>query len=98
MLRPQPKIDDKDESENAELKLIITTAIDAVPKEDGWAALSGVGSYISKNSSLFDPRNYGYSKLGKLIKALSYLVLEKCPFKDDLSNTHACVRIKANKK
>lgn len=97
ILRPQPKVDDKDESNNLELKSIITNAIEAVSKEDGWASLSAVGAYISKNIPSFDPRNYGYPKLGKLVKTLSYLDIEDRPFKEDMSVVNIYVRIKIRK-
>ena len=89
----------RDESENAELKNIVLTAVDALSKEDGWALLSLVGGYISKNNPSFDPRNYGYSKLGKLIKSLIYLEIEERPYKEDSSNFNVYIRAKAlNKK
>lgn len=65
ILRPQVKKKKVSESENADLKPIIISAIDAVSRDDGWASLSGVGGYINKNVPSFDPRNYGYEKLGK---------------------------------
>lgn len=65
-----------DESRNIQLLAIIASAIDAVSKDDGWATLSAVGSHINKNNSSFDARNFGYSKLGKLVNALSYVEVE----------------------
>jgi uncharacterized LabA/DUF88 family protein len=92
-------VETRDESENAELKTIVLAAVDAVSKEDGWASLSLIGGYIVKNNPSFDPRNYGYSKLGKLIKSLSYLELEERPYKEDTSNFNIYIRTKApNKK
>ena len=63
----------KDESKNPDLKGIIIDAVNAVSKDDGWSALSAVGGYINKNTPSFDPRNYGYEKLGKLVETLDYL-------------------------
>jgi len=89
----------RDESENAELKTIVLAAVDALSKEDGWASLSLVGGYNVKNNPSFDPRNYGYPKLGKLIKSLSYLELEERPYKEDSLNFNIYIRAKAlNKK
>lgn len=98
ILRQQPETDDKDESNNVELKLIVVAAIEAVSKDDGWATLSGVGGYITKNNPSFDPRNYGYEKLGKLIKSLSYIDFEERPFRDDSTNMHIYIRVKSTKK
>ncbi len=77
ILRRQIEKDKMDESENADLKPIIISAIKAVSKDDGWAPLSAVGGYINKNVPSFDPRNYGYERLGKLVKSLKYLEIDK---------------------
>lgn len=47
----------------------LRTAISAVEDEDGWAPLGPVGSHIS-NQGAFDPRNYGFSKLSDLFRAI----------------------------
>lgn len=44
-------------------------AIDASKDDQGWAFLGAVGSLI-KNQEPFDPRNYGYKKLGDLVRAI----------------------------
>ncbi|UWR07049.1 NYN domain-containing protein [Ruegeria sp. B32] len=36
---------------------------------DGWAALSGVGSQLSKNYPDFDTRTYGFKRLSDLVRA-----------------------------
>lgn len=55
-----------------ESKLInlLRSAIDASSDDDGWAQLGTVGSNIAKQSPDFDARNYGYSKLKSLVKAM----------------------------
>lgn len=47
---------------------LLRTAVEQTSEDDGWALLSKVGAYISNNSS-FSPINYGYKKLGELMKA-----------------------------
>jgi hypothetical protein len=44
-------------------------ALEAASDDSGWAHLGAVGSNIAKQASEFDPRNYGFSKLGELVKA-----------------------------
>ncbi len=46
----------------------LRSAVQQTSGEDGWSPLSSVGNFISNNSS-FSPINYGYQKLGELIKA-----------------------------
>ena len=56
---------------------LFRSAIDAASNEDCWAHLGGVGSNIIKNAPDFDPRNYGYSKLGDLAIATGLFDVEK---------------------
>lgn len=44
--------------------------------EDGWSSLSLVGSHIANQAS-FDPRNFGYRKLGDLIEATGLFKFER---------------------
>jgi len=94
ILKEKRAIEDKDESNNKELKPIITKAINAVSKDDGWARLSNVGNYINKNNPSFDSRNYGYDKLGKLIRNLNYILIDERQFNDDSTNVHIYIRIR----
>lgn len=48
---------------------LLRTAVEQTSEDDGWAHLGRVGHYISNNSS-FAPINYGYKKLGDLIRAI----------------------------
>ena len=46
---------------------LLRTAVEQSAGEDGWSHLGRVGQYISNNTS-FSPINYGYKKLGDLIR------------------------------
>ena len=59
---PQPK-----------LKRILSTAITSTSKDDGWSQLGEVGSYLIKSHAAFDPRDYGHTKLGELVRKQSYV-------------------------
>jgi len=48
---------------------LLRNAVDASSDDSGWAHLATVGSYIAKQAPEFDPRNYGYKKLGELAAA-----------------------------
>ena len=86
--------ENEDESNNLELRPLVISAINAVSKDDGWAKLSNVGSYINKNHPSFDPRNYGYEKLGKLIRNLNYILVDEREFNDYSNNVHIFIKIK----
>lgn len=53
---------------DASLVKLLRTAVEQTSGDDDWALMSRVGAYISNNSS-FSPINYGYIKLGDLIRA-----------------------------
>lgn len=73
---PAPVTTDEDAKEVPPLpplKPMVLAAVNAAARDDGWAALSAVGSQISKNHSAFDSRNYGFPKLGELMRKQNYL-------------------------
>jgi hypothetical protein len=51
---------------------LITTSINDIADENGWAFLGELGNLLLKKRPDFDPRNYGYEKLLLLIKSLGY--------------------------
>ena len=77
------------------LRPMILTAIDAVARDDGWAPLGPVGSHMSKNNPSFDPRNYGFAQLGKLMRKQDYLEIKEVPMGEGSTNVHLYVRCKA---
>ena len=54
---------------------LLRTAADQTSEDDGWSDMSRVGHYISNNSS-FSSLNYGYKKLGDLIRATELFDVE----------------------
>lgn len=48
---------------------LLRSAVEDAADEFGWAYLGAVGTYVANRQPEFDPRNYGYRKLGDLIKA-----------------------------
>ena len=70
---PQPV----DAEQTSDLRDILIPAVNTVSKDDGWAPLSGVGDYLNKKYPSFDSRNYGYQKLGQLMKSLDYISVDE---------------------
>jgi uncharacterized LabA/DUF88 family protein len=62
-----------------DLKPILSAAISSTSKDDGWSHLGEVGSYLSKSHAAFDPRDYGHSKLGELVRAEPYVEVKGLP-------------------
>ena len=56
---------------------LLRGAVEASSDESGWAHLAPVGSNIAKQSPEFDPRNYGYGKLGELVAATKLFDMEE---------------------
>jgi len=61
------------------LKRVLSTAISSTSKDDGWSNLAEVGSYLVKSHAAFDPRDYGHSKLGELVRTESYVEVKDVP-------------------
>lgn len=55
---------------------LLRGAVQAVAEEDGWALLGLVGCHIANQAS-FDPRNYGYEKLGALFEATQLFEIKR---------------------
>ena len=55
---------------DTKLVTLFRSAIEAASDDSGWAHLGAVGSTITKQAPGFDPRNYGYKKLGELAVAI----------------------------
>jgi len=64
-------------SDVPDLKGVLTHAITETSRDIGWAPLSAVGSFINKNNTSFDPRNYGLTKLSELVRKQAYLEVKE---------------------
>ena len=62
---------------DAKLVTLLRNALDAASDESGWAQLGAVGSNIAKQAPEFDPRNYGFSKLGELAVAIKLFEIDE---------------------
>ena len=68
ILKPTPSQSSPELRKTEPLKPMLIASIEATARDDGWAALSAVGSMLVKNSPSFDPRNYNFQKLGELVR------------------------------
>jgi NYN domain/OST-HTH/LOTUS domain len=94
ILRPIAAAIPEETEAPAPLKPMLRAAIAAAARESGWATLSSVGSLVIKNSPSFDPRNYGYQKLGELVRQLEYLDVKEQPVGDGSTYVHLHVRLR----
>ena len=80
--------------QNAKLINLLRNAVDASSDESGWAQLGPVGSNIAKQSPDFDPRNYGYGKLGELVSATKLFAME---YRQIGTNNNKAIYIRDNR-
>ncbi len=62
--------------QDRKLVALLRNAVEAAAGESGWARVGAVGQQIGNQAS-FDPRNYGYATLTKLLKATELFQLDK---------------------
>lgn len=62
---------------DAKLVNLLRSALEAASDESGWAHLGAVGSNVAKQAPEFDPRNYGYGKLGELAAATKLFEIDE---------------------
>jgi uncharacterized LabA/DUF88 family protein len=82
---PRASGDDEPAPEVRNLERLLATAIGSTSKDDGWSSLGEVGSYLSKSHAAFDPRDYGHSKLGELVRAEPSVEVKDVPGPTGLS-------------
>jgi uncharacterized LabA/DUF88 family protein len=76
------------------LEPLLRRAIDNSLREDGWAPLSATGSALVQVDPSFDPRNYGYTKLGELVRAQGYIEVRETPTAPGATTAHRYVRLR----
>lgn len=72
---------------DAKLVTLLRSAVVAASDESGWAHLGAVGSNIAKQAPEFDPRNYGFTKLGELATAINLFDVDERVQRDGHSKT-----------
>jgi len=63
--------------QDTKLVNLLRNAVEASSDESGWSHLAPVGNNIVKQVPDFDPRNYGYKKLGELVAATKLFEIEE---------------------
>ena len=63
--------------QDTKLVNLLRNAVEASSDDSGWAHLAPMGSTIAKQAPEFDPRNYGYKKLGELVSATKLFQIEE---------------------
>ena len=74
---------------------LITSSINDLSDEEGWAFLGDVGSLIQKKRPNFDARNYGFEKLTPLIKSIGNFDIEQ---RENSKSRHKLIFVKNKEK
>lgn len=77
--------------QNTRLMNLLRDAVKAMQDEQGWALIGAIGTQISNKAS-FDPRNYGYATMSKLLAATQAFEMR------DEGTSRVAVRIRRNGK
>ncbi len=67
----------KELKQDTKLVNLLRNAVEASSDDSGWAHLATVGSNVANQSPDFDPRNYGYRRLGELAEAINLFDIEQ---------------------
>ncbi len=73
--------------QDAKLVHLLRNAVEASSDDSGWAHLASVGSNIANQAPDFDPRNYGYKKLGEMVAATKVFEVEERQVADGQSKS-----------
>ena len=71
----RPNINDL--KRDSRLVNLLRNATEDSADETGWANLGTVGQNVANKAPEFDPRNYGYKKLGELIRAVELFTIDE---------------------
>jgi uncharacterized LabA/DUF88 family protein len=80
---------------NKKLINLLQDAYEAVDEEDGWANLGPFGAQLTKLSPSFDARNYGFKKLGDLIRATLLFEVKEIPHDKNPTVKELHIKLKA---
>jgi hypothetical protein len=67
------------------IRSIVTPAVKATATDDGWAHLGAVGHHVVNQNPSFDSRNYGFAKLGLLVRKQPFLEVKDVPLGNGLN-------------
>ncbi len=81
-----------DTSAVPDIKDILVPALIATARDDGWAPLSTVGTYIVNKHPSFDSRNYGFARLGMLVRSLDFVEVKGVSGPDGSAHPWVCLQ------
>ncbi len=80
--QPRKRYSANDLKQDTKLVTMVRNGIEDAADETGWASLGIVGQKVANSNPDFDPRNYGYKKLGELIRAMLLFEVDERPMEN----------------
>ncbi len=68
--------------QDTKLVTMVRNGIEDAADDTGWASLGIVGQKVANSNPDFDPRNYGYKKLGELVRAMHLFEIDERPMEN----------------
>ncbi|MGB7441914.1 MAG: NYN domain-containing protein [Coleofasciculaceae cyanobacterium] len=79
---------------NRKIITLLKDASEVTAGEGGWSNLSLVGAQLNKLSPSFDPRNFGYKKLGDLFRKVDIFEVKEIPHKKNPLAKELLIKLK----
>jgi uncharacterized LabA/DUF88 family protein len=92
----EPRVDEEEALKKVDRETVdlIASTVSDLADDSGWAFLGEVGNLLLKKQPDFDPRNFGFAKLGLLIRSTGkFEIDERSTDKKSIKNVY--VRVKA---
>lgn len=81
--------------QNQELINLLKDAYEASDEKDGWVNFGSLGSQLNKLSPSFDSRNFGYKKLGELVRAIEIFNIKEIPHEKNPALKELYIKLKS---
>ncbi len=81
-------------NQNQELIELLKDAYEASAEEDGWVNFGTLGSQLNKLSPSFDSRNFGYKRLGELVRAIDLFNIKEIPHENNPTLKELHIKLK----
>ncbi len=94
ILRPEGAAKPVIKQEADPFKAMLLKAVEDATRDDGWAALGAVGTFLLAADPSFDPRNFGHKKLSDLVRAQTFLDMKPIPAGESGASAPVYVRIR----
>lgn len=91
-IQSEPAVAAPEAGDLPDLDTMIRAAVTSKVEDDGWSLLSNIGWFLVGNYPAFDSRNFGFARLGQLVRSRDYLEIHEEPAPNGNSRTKVRLR------